>query len=122
MSARIVGRQKLMDAVSVTRNTTAYSLSMPFDRCTGTVIVIFLSTAGVVTITQECSLNDVTWYAPVDANAAVLGTICTSRAGGTTVYYTSYSPVMAPYIRYRVTETNTATTVVTLTLMFQEER
>ena len=121
MSARIVGYQKLMDKVSIGQAGTAYTLSMPFDRCTGTVGVIFISTAGTITITQQCSPNDVTWYDPVDATPSAVGTVCTAKAV-TTGTWTSYAPVLANFIRFKVVETNTAPTIVTLTLAFQEER
>ena len=120
MSKRIIGYKKLMDAVSIAQAATAYTDSMRFERCTGTVGVLFKSTAGTVTITQQCSLDEKTWYDPVDAAASALGTVCTAKAV-TTGTWTSYSPVMAPYIRFKVVETNTAATVVTVTLALQEE-
>ena len=128
MSARIIVIQKLMDKITVVKNTIAYSDVYPFGRCTGTAVVLLASTAGTITVSQQCSLDydsnntaAATWYDPVDASAGALGAV----AAGVTVTtgrYVSYSPVMVPYIRYKVTETgNIANTVISLTLAFQEE-
>ena len=120
MSKRISGYQILMNAETIAKNATVYTSSMRFERCTGTVGVLFKSTAGTITISQQCSLDDKTWYDPVNAAGSALGTVCTAKAT-TTGTWTTYSPVMACYIRFKVVETNTAETVVTLTLAFQEE-
>jgi len=128
MSARIIGREILMDAVSVSQAATAYSSVMNFERCTGTVAVNLISTAGSITVTQQCSFDytDVNpsgahWFDPVDAAGTATGTVATACTV-TTGKYITYSPVMTKFIRYKVVEQNSAATVVTLKLIFQEER
>ena len=116
----IIGRKKLMVAQAVAKNATEYSSSMKLDRCNGNVAVLLKTTAGDITVTQQCSNDDITFYSPVDAAGAALGAVATN-ATVTTGKYISYSPVIAPYIRYKVVENNTAATVVDLEIVFQEE-
>lgn len=122
MSATIVGRETLMDKETLTAGDTHYSSSMKFDRCTGTVCVfIVLTGTGTATISQQCSMDDITWYDPENASGAALGTVCTSHAA-TTGAYISYSPVLTSSIRFKVVETGgLAGTIATVKLIFQEE-
>ena len=123
MSARIVGYTPLMTAELLEASDTHYTSSMKFDRCTGEVCVfIVLTGTGTGTISQQCSTDDTNWYDPVNASASALGAVCTAHAA-TTGAWISYSPVMAPYIRFKVIEAGGAeTTTVSVTLIFQEER
>lgn len=110
-----------MDAVTVAINTVAYSESFEFGKCSGDASVLVSSTAGSVTVVQEVSFDNYTWYAPVDDSAAVIGDIVTTmtvNAGR----WVGYSPVLAPYARYKVTETNVAETIVSITVSFQEDQ
>ena len=120
MSAALVGYETLMNAAAVTKAGTSYSSSMKFDRCTGTVCVFLVSTAGSITVTQQCSMDDSNWYDPVNAAASALGAVIATMTV-TTGKWISYSPVLSPYIRFKVVEGNVAATAVTLQLMFQEE-
>ena len=123
MSARIVGYDTLMKVELLEASDTHYTSSMKFDKCTGEVcVLIVLTGTGTGTITQQCSMNDVNWYDPVNASGSAVGTVCTAKAA-TTGTWISYSRVMSPYIRFKVVEAGgAATTTVTLTLIFQEER
>lgn len=110
----------LMSAVSVGKNATGYSSSTAFDRSNGDVGVTIVSTAGSITVTQQCSIDDSTWYDPVDAAGSALGSVGAAITV-TTGRWVSYSPVLAPFIRFKVVEGNVAATVVTIELLFQEE-
>ena len=120
MSAMLVGYDTLMDKTTVAKNGTGYTSSMKFDRCTGTVCVFLVSTAGSITVTQQCSTDDVNWYNPENTAGAALGGVIATMTV-TTGTWVSYSPVMAPYIRFKVKENNSAATIATVKLMFQEE-
>lgn len=118
----------LMSVQDVAQAQTGYSLAIPFHRSAGTVGIELITTAGSITVTQQCSVNynpenasAATWYDPVDAAASALGTVATACAV-TTGKYISYSPVFAPYIRYKVVEQNSAATKVSLKLVQKEER
>lgn len=113
-----IRQETLMTAEAVAQADTHYSSSVDFDRCNGNASLSVISTAGTVTVTQQCSLDDITWYDPISPAGTALGTLCTAKAA-TTGALISYSPVLTPYIRFKVVETNTAPTVVTLKLIFQ---
>ena len=120
MSARIIGYDTLMNTEAVAQADTHYTSSIKMDRFTGEVGVFIVSTAGSITVTQQCSIDGTNWYNPVNASGTALGTVCTALTV-TTGKYVSYSPVMAPYARFKVLENNSAATDVTLKLVFNEE-
>jgi hypothetical protein len=127
MAARLIAIEKLMVKISITRNSTKYSDVVNFRGCTGTAVVNLISTAGRITVSQQCSVDydpnypdAATWYDPVDSGGTAKGAVGTAVTV-TTGKYITYDPVLTPWIRYKVIETDVATTVVTLTLAFQEE-
>ena len=127
MATRLIVIERLMTKVSVGRNSTAYSNVYDFSRCTGPVVVELISTAGRITVSQQCSVDydpnypaNATWYDPVDYAGTALGAIGTAVTV-TAGKYISYSPTLTPWIRYKVVETDVAATVVSLRLVFQEE-
>jgi hypothetical protein len=118
MSRSMVSKEVLM-SVLVARNATAYSNSRPFHDCDGTATLKIISTAGSITVTQQCSLDDVTWYDPTNeagAVGAVENTITVPPGR-----YLSFTPVMCPFIRFKVVEANVAATTVTLELSYRVE-
>lgn len=123
MSTSQVTYTTLMDANSITKNTTEYSDSYDFHACAGDAalkIIITSSGAPTFTIIQQCSNNNVDWYAPVN-NAGALGGIWTAHLK-TAGAYVSFTPVMAHFIRFKVTETgNVVDGTVTLTLISRLE-
>lgn len=101
-------------------NGTVYTDSKKFRSTTGFItILVTSSAAGSVTITQQCSKNNIDWYDPIDSDANALGQVI--AAMGATTYYIQCSPVLAPYIRYKVVEDGTLATAVTLDLIYQED-
>ena len=113
-----IRQETLMTVEVVAQADTHYSSSIDFGRCNGNASLFVISTAGTITVTQQCSLDDVTWCDPISPAGTALGTLCTAKAV-TTGSLISYSPVFTPYIRFKVVETDTAATVVTLKLIFQ---
>ena len=99
---------------------TKYSNDMNFRRCAGNAALFVTSTAGSITIYQQCSYDDKNWYDPIDSSGGVLGLIAgylSSTAGS----YIPFTPVLTPQIRFKVVENGTAQTVVTLRLIYRLE-
>ena len=121
MSHSYISSEVLMSATELDAAETAYSNSRKFHDCTGTACCLIVVTGdGQVTITQQCSLDGTTFYDPETASAAagaVEDTI-TATAGR----YLSYTPVLAPYIRFKVVETGeTSAATVSITLLYRVE-
>ena len=119
MSRSLVSKEVLMSAVTVAKNGTSYSNSRPFHDCDGTATLKIISTAGSITVTQQCSLDDSSWYNPTNEAGAV-GAVEDSITV-TTGRYLSFTPVLCPFIRFKVVEANVAATNVTLELSYRVE-
>jgi len=117
--SRTIHRETLYSG-AVAQNTTVYTNSFKWDKCSGDASVLFSSSAGDVTVQQQCSIDGVNWFTPVNSAGTTVGTIGTNVLT-TTGRYVSYSPVLAPLGRYAITENNTAATNVTLYVVFQED-
>lgn len=116
-----VGSFKLMSAVAVD-NTTKYSDSVTFERCVGYAgLLITSSAAGTITVTQQCSLDNQTWYDAVDKNNSAIGAVQVITTSATS-RYVQFDPVIAKFIRFKVVEGGASATNVTLTLISQEVR
>lgn len=118
-----MGVKKLYNQVihnaEVARNATAYTSSVPFSRATGEIAVEIISSAGSITVTQQCSQDNSTWYDPQDGSGSALGAVVAAMTVGSN--YVCPSAVLAPYLRYKIVEGNTAATTVKLRVIFQEE-
>ena len=108
-----------MDTETVAASATVYSASRKFHDCAGDAILYIVSTAGTLAISQQCSLNDVDWYDPVNTSDSALGVVKAAQTVTTGVYVV-FTPVISKYIRFKVIE-STAETVVTLTLSYRLE-
>lgn len=117
--SRDIHRQTILNT-TVTQNTTVYTDSFKWDKCSGDASVLFSSSAGDVTVQQQCSIDNKNWFTPVNNAGTTVGTIATAVTA-TTGRYVSYSPVLSPYGRYAVTENNSANTDVVLHVVFQED-
>lgn len=120
MSRSQISYEKLMDATAVLKAGTSYSNSRDFSDCTGSATLYISSTAGSITVSQQCSMNNSDWYDPIDTSAAALGVVRAAQTV-TTGIYVAYTPVLAKYIRFKVVEGNVAATTVTLTLSYRLE-
>lgn len=118
---RLLAIEKLVvgTAGAVAQNATEYSEVMVFSQSTGEVAVLLVTTAGSITVSQQCSTNNKDWYDPVDATGAAVGVVTTAE-GVTTGKWIVYTPVMSEYIRFKVVENNTAATTVTIKIIVQE--
>jgi hypothetical protein len=109
----------LSNAQAVAQQATAYSNSVDFRNCVGDAILLIASTAGSITVTQQCSFDGVTFYSPETAAGAAGAVEDTITV--TTGRYLSFSPILCAYIRFKIVEGNTASTSVTLRLLQRVE-
>ncbi len=119
MSHSLVSKEILMSGVTVAKAGTAYSNSRRFHDCDGTACLKIISTAGSITVTQQCSLDDVNWYDPETA-AGAAGAV-ENAITVTTGRYLSFTPVLCDFVRFKVVEANVAASVVTLELSYRVE-
>ena len=119
MSRSIIEHKVLMSVRPIGKAGTIYSDSVYFGDCDGTACVKIISTAGSITVTQQCSIDNSTWYDPETASGAAGAVEDTITV--TTGRYISYTPVMTPFIRFKVVEGNVAASVVTLELVKRME-
>lgn len=110
----------LANAQAVAQAATAYSSSLDFRGCVGNVALFIASTAGSVTISQQCSLDNVTFYDPEDTSGGALGVV-RSALTVTTGKYVPFTPVLATWTRFKIVEGNVAATAVTLKCLFRTE-
>jgi len=119
MSKSIVSKELLCSALAVGKNGTKYSNSRVFHDCDGTACLRVVSTAGSITVTQQCSTDDVTFYDPETA-AGAAGAV-ENAITVTTGRYLSFTPVLAPFVRFKIVEADVAATAVTLELAYRVE-
>ena len=121
MSRSIIEHKVLMSVRPIGKAGTIYSDSVYFGDCDGTACVKIISTAGSITVTQQCSITGAVdaWYDPETASGAAGAVEDTITV--TTGRYISYTPVMTPFIRFKVVEGNVAASVVTLELVKRME-
>lgn len=120
MSRSQITQEILMNAETVAKNGTSYTSSRKFADCTGNAALFIASTAGSITVTQQCSMDNITFYDPVDTAGSALGGVRATLTV-TTGVYTAFTPVLAPWIRFKVVEGNVAETVVTVKLVHRLE-
>jgi hypothetical protein len=119
MSTSILARTHLAKLKSVTNGTVGYSDAIDFSRCQGDTVVVLTNTSGTITVAQQCSINNVDWYDPIVSAGTAAGVVYTAL--GVTTAYISYSSVLSPFIRFKITKVEAGTGIVTLVLIFREE-
>ncbi len=108
-------KKVLSETIAVTKAGTLYSSAFNTGKGAGTLALLIATTAGSITITQQCGLTeDGTFYDPVSSAAAALGAIAGTFTVGSR--YISISPVAAPWSRLKIVEGNVAATDVTVTV------
>lgn len=117
MGRKMVSSELLASAQAITKAATAYTNSRKFSDWDGNKAVCrIISTAGSITITQQCSNDDSTWYDAEDATAAKGAVEDTITV--TTGRYIEFTPVLCKFIRFKVVEGNSAATALTLELIY----
>lgn len=110
------------EILTIAQNSTKFSQTiMRFSKCAGFAGMLLTISAGSISINQQCGFNDSgLFYSPVDKFQNNIGVVCSLFSAGT--YWIQYDPVIAPFSRFRVVEANVASTTVTLTPLFLEDR
>ena len=115
----MTGVIKLAAEKSVAQAATGYSDSFRSDIANGFAAALIVSTAGSITVTMQASIDDSTFYDVVDSDGNALGAVVAAMTVGTK--YIQFSPVIAPYIRFKIVEGNSALTLVTIYLINQDQ-
>jgi len=115
-----IAQELLINKEAVLISSTTLSRSVAFDRCAGNAAVVIVSTAGSITVTQQCSWDNLTWFDPTDTAGTALGAIRATLTVTTGVYI-AFTPVLTPFIRFKVIEGGIAATTITVRLLFRTE-
>ena len=112
---------------SIDPGSTAYSLVLAAFNMSNSgddmqLPVLFQIAAGVTgafTITEQCSLDGVNFFNPTNATSVAQGIVLQGNLIATAAYLT-YTPVSAPYIRFKVVSTPAAT--VSMSVLYSGDR
>ena len=116
-----ISNELIMNAETVAQADTHYTGKVDFRGCVGDAILFIASTAGSITVTQQCAwTKSGTFYDPVNTSGAAVGSVRADLTVTTGVYVV-FTPVLAPYIRFKVVEGNSAETAVTIRLLFRKD-
>ncbi|MFA6100394.1 MAG: hypothetical protein WC750_06035 [Patescibacteria group bacterium] len=105
---------------AVAQNATTYTIGVPFSFCEGFAAAIVTVSAGSVTISQQCSKDNISWFDAVDGTDTALGVVCTAMSAGTK--YIQFDPVLSNFIRFKIVELNVASTTVGMQFLFLEKK
>lgn len=106
---------KTIPAVIILNGATGYTSNffMPFSS--GFVgLEVVLAAASNVTITQQCSSDNITWYDPIDSSGTALGQVC---VGLTASSYIQPGLILAKNIRYKIVAAADSTVTITVNLV-----
>ena len=99
-------------AVAVDQAGTSYTAAFETRKCSGILSLLITTSAGSVTVTQQCGLTgDGTFYDPVSSANVALGAIATGFTVGSR--FISIDPVATPWSRLKIVEANVAATSFT---------
>lgn len=111
----LIATKTISSAQSILAGNTDYSNSIDTRIWGGfTSLELVLSGASPnVTVSQQCSNDNSTWYDPKDYTNGVMGLIA---SGATASRFIQFDPVIAPYIRlkYVVTADSTITAKINI--------
>ena len=113
----LIATKTISSAQSILSGATDYSNSIDTRIWGGfTSLELVLSGASPsVTVTQQCSNDNSTWYDPKDSSNNALGAIATTA---TASRFIQFDPVMAPFIRLKYVAA--ADTTITARLNIKE--
>ena len=116
-------RLKIEKPTVAALSTSSTGYSDVFDGRTSfgaKMAVLLKSSGGSVAVSQQCSMDGVTFYDPKTTGNAATGTLCTGITGATAGTYFEFTPVQAPYFRWKIIEGGTGVTTVTIVHSRQE--
>lgn len=92
----------VLSTTTLANAATIYSNTYPAESTTGfSACLIVLSGSSNVTVTQESSIDGMTFYAPVTSAGSALGAVATALTASAGVYV-QFSPVIARFNRLKV--------------------
>ena len=115
--------KRLMSAVAVSNATVnSDSLEISLASVAGVSAIRFVSSAaGSLTVYQQCSLDNRTFYNPKDRTGATISPVVPAGTGLDTGSWIVFDIALAPYIRFSCIEAGTLSTNVTIDFIFQEK-
>lgn len=117
-----ISNELLMDTETLAQSDTHWSAASDFRGCVGDACLFIVSSAGSITVTQQCAwTKGGTFYDAINSSKSAVGSVIAAQTV-TTGIYVSFTPILAPYSRFKVVEGGTAGTNVTLRLLFRKER
>ena len=106
--------------VSLAQAGTGYTDKMDATLLAGEIAALVkVGGAGTVTINQQCSVDGVFWYNPVNSTGGAVSEVIASGGTAATTYR-KFTMTITKYIRFRCVETNVGAATVDITLVFQE--
>ena len=103
----------LMSANTVANAATIYSSSYDANYATGfAAALVQLAGTSNVTITQQASIDNTTFYDVVNSAGSAQGAVL-SAGTGTAPFYIQFSPVVAKYNRFKVVAGAASTVSIT---------
>lgn len=118
MTVNLIGEIAL-SALTIAQNSTKFTDPVPFYFCNGYAAGKLTSSAGSVTVTQQCASTKLgPWFDPVDYTNASLGSVASLMSAGTR--YVQFNPVMSQFARFKVVEANVASTTFNMSVYYQE--
>jgi len=109
------------EVITLAQNSTKFSSIYKFDKCIGFAGMLLTVSAGSVSITQANALLDSgPFVTAVDSAGGAIGKVCSILGAGT--YWIAYDPIMAPFMSFKCVEANVASTTISFTPLWSEDR
>ncbi len=110
-----------LEVITLAQNSTKFSSIYKFDKSAGFAGMLLTISAGSVSITQANGLSEIgPFVTAVDSAGTALGKVCSVVGAGT--YWIAYDPILSPFMRFKCVEANVASTTVSFTPMWSEDR
>jgi len=121
MGQRWMDATTVLGATAIDAGSTSYSVALGALNAIGSygALQITSTATGGIVITQQVSVDGATWIDPTNATMAAAGAVYNSVATVLNMYI-PFTPVVAPYIRFKVVPVQTNT--ITLKYVNQGER
>lgn len=111
----ITAVKTISNAQVITNPTTTFSNSVELIVWAGFAAIEVVSNTSTITITQQCSSDNVTWYDAVNASGTALGPVATGTTGA---LYVEFDPVLTKYFRLKYAPSGSGT--ITAKLIISE--
>ena len=110
----------VMSASTVANAATIYSTSYDANYASGfAAALVQLAGSSNVTITQQASIDNTTFYDVVNSAGSAQGAVL-SAGTGTAPFYIQFSPVVAKYNRFKVVAG--AASTVSISVVYSEQQ